>query len=242
MKIRIARPATAVASAVAVLMLAVGAVAWADPVSNGVSYGVVSDDIVGTSWNGLGNWSVRYQRIDGGNPDVTAAINDAIDNVTREQVQTYEWRPSTTHHWTFDSVGTLSFRPITISALFTGEYNTDLPNMPFHTVSTQVFDSRSGIPITWDNLFRDKSAGLTRLSEQTAVILPTTYPPPRPGAWRYGGGMAPIDINFKYWIPTTQGIELHFPDFQFGRGLKVITVPWAKVADLLTPTFLPIMG
>lgn len=243
MKIRIfRRTAMAAATAVSTAMLVGVVAAWADSVSNGVAYGVVTDSIAGASWNGLGDWSVRYQRIDGGNPDVTAVINDGIDAEAHDQVRTYEWRPSTTHHWTFDSTGTLSFRPITISELFTGEYNTDLPNMPFHTVSTRVFDSRSGISITWDNLFRDKSAGLTRLSEQTQVILPTVYSPPRPGAWQYGGGMAPTDINFKYWIPTAAGIELHFPDYQFGRGLKVITVPWAKVADLIAPEFLPIIG
>jgi hypothetical protein len=109
-------------------------------------------------------------------------------------------------------------------------------------VAAVVFDSRSGTPITWDNLFRDKSAGLGRLSERSEAILPTVYAEPHPGYWRTGGAFAPLDINFKYWIPTEQGIELHFPDYQFGRGLKVITVPWAKVADLIAPEFLPIMA
>ena len=104
-----------------------------------------------------------------------------------------------------------------------------------------MFDNRSGILITWDNLFRDKSAGLTRLSEQTAAILPTVYPQRHPGQWQQSA-FAPIDINFKNWIPTAKGIELHFPDYQFGRGLKVITVPWAKVEDLIAPVFLAVTG
>src|SRR5258708_4712960 len=77
-------------------------------------------------------------------------------------------------------------------------------------VTSVAFDSRSEILITWDNLFRDKSAGLTRLSELTAAILPTVYPPPHPGEWQRSGQLAPTDINFKYWIPTAEGIELHF--------------------------------
>jgi hypothetical protein len=74
----------------------------------------------------------------------------------------------------------------------------------------------------------------------TAAILPTVYAEPHPGDWRRSGALAPIDINFKCWIPTEQGIELHFPEYQFGRGLKVITVPWAKLADLIAPEFVPI--
>jgi hypothetical protein len=34
---------------------------------------------------------------------------------------------------------------------------------------------------------------------------------------------------------------MHFPDYQFGRGLKVITVPWANVEDLIASEFLPIV-
>jgi hypothetical protein len=53
--------------------------------------------------------------------------------------------------------------------------------------------------------------------------------------------MAPVDTNFKYWVPTTAGVELHFPDYQFGRGLHTITIPWAQVSDLFAPEFLPII-
>lgn len=31
------------------------------------------------------------------------------------------------------------------------------------------------------------------------------------------------------------GIELHFLDYQFGRGLPVIIVTWDRVADLVAP-------
>ena len=111
----------------------------------------------------------------------------------------------------------LQLRPVAVN----------LPNMPIQTVATRVFDARSGVQIVWGNLFRDERDGLTRLSELTKAILPTVYPRP-PGGWeQYSAGMAPVDINFKYWVPTTGGVELHFPDYQFGRGLHTITIPWA---------------
>lgn len=198
--------------------------------------------ITGTSPDGLGAWNVDYQRIDGGDPAVMAAINEIIDAEAHGQVATYEPSATKTNEWTFTATGTPSFGPITVAELFVGEYNTDMPNMPFHTVATRVFDSRSGILLTWDNLFTDKKAGLVRLADQTQQILPTVYKAPRPGVWQFGSEIAPIDINFKYWLPTSEGIELHFPDYQFGRGLPVITVPWSAVADLIDPVFAPIMG
>ena len=235
------RLALAIASAATVLLAAANP-AWASPNPDDNPYTVVPNNSAGRSWNGLGDWEVRYQRVEGGDPDVIAAINDGIDAAASEHEKSIEWRPSTTHHWTFTATGTLYIRPNTVSELFTGEYNTDLPNMPFHTISSRVYDSRNGTPITWDNLFQDKGVGLTRLSEQTAAILPTAYPPPQPDAWKSASGMAPVADNFKYWIPTDAGIELHFPDYQFGRGLKVITVPWARVHDLIAPQFFAIVA
>ncbi|ODR16716.1 hypothetical protein BHQ19_30585 [Mycolicibacterium porcinum] len=38
------------------------------------------------------------------------------------------------------------------------------------------------------------------------------------------------------------GVEIHFPEFQFGRGLKAVTVPWAKLADHVRVEVTAIMG
>jgi hypothetical protein len=231
-----------ISAVVATIALAGAIAASAEPVASGPSFTAVPGVTAGRSPDGLGTWSVHYQRIDGGDPDIAAAINDGIDAEATRQVQRETWDASTRRPWTFDAAGTAYFRSITVAELFVGKYDTDEPTMPIDTVATAVLDNRSGIFITWDNLFGDKDAGLTRLSEQTEAILPTVYAEPHRGYWRTSGAFAPLDINFKYWIPTAQGIELHFPDYQFGRGLKVITVPWAKVADLIAPEFLPIMA
>ena len=215
--------------------------AQAEPAANGLGFMAVPGVVAGTSPDGLGTWSVHYQRINGGDPEVAKAINDGIDAEAMRQVQTMTWDGSTKRPWTFNATGIASVRPITVSELFVGEYNVAEPNMPIDYLASVVFDSRSGIRITWDNLFRDKQAGLVRLSEQTAAILPTVRPPAYPTEWQHSGQLAPVDINFKYWIPTAEGIELHFAEYQFGRGLKVITVPWANVEDLIAPPFVPIM-
>lgn len=230
-----------IVAVVAMFALADAIAASAEPVARGSDFSAAPDVIAGNSPDGLGTWSVQYQRINGGNPQTAMAINQGIDAEATRQVQRQTWDASTRRTWTFDATGTAYFHTISVSELFVGKYDTNEPNMPIDTVASVVFDNRSGVPITWNNLFRDKSAGLGRLSEQTAAILPTVYAEPHPGYWRTSGAFAPLDINFKYWIPTEQGIELHFPDYQFGRGLKVVTVPWAQVADLIAPEFQLIM-
>ncbi|MED5812637.1 DUF3298 domain-containing protein [Mycolicibacterium sp. 050232] len=203
----------------------------------------MADTIAGKSSDQLGNWMVRYEKVGGGDAGIADAINQVIDAEARGQVATYEPSATKTNPWTLNIDGRIDKRPVTISALFTGEYKTDQPNMPFNAVATRVFDCRSGILIDWDNLFTDKKAGLARLSEETKRILPTVYAPPsRPGVWQFGSEVAPVDDNFRYWIPTAEGIELHFPDWQFGRGLPVITVGWAAVRDLIAPEFQAITG
>ncbi|WP_234805974.1 DUF3298 domain-containing protein [Mycolicibacterium insubricum] len=224
-------------------LIALPAPAAAAPGNVCAPYGAVPDVIAGTSTDSLGNWVVRYERIVGGNPDINDAINDVIDAEARGQVATYEPSASKTLPWTLNIDGHIQKRPVTVSALFTGEYNDPQPNMPFHAVATRVFDCRSGILIDWDNLFTNKLSGLTRLSEETQRIIPTVYAPPtHPGVWQFGSEVAPVDANFRFWIPTDRGIELHFPDWQFGRGVAVITVGWAAVKDLIVPEFQAITG
>lgn len=213
--------------------------AGADTTSNGVAYAVVPDVLAGASPNGLGNWTIDYEKVAGGDPAVTDPINQILDEEANGQVWLYAASASKTSPWTFRTQGRLSFRPMTISEVFTGQYNAvDLPNMPVDTVATRVFDSRSGLQIVWDNLFVDRQAGLVRLSDLTKKILPATYPPPPLGGWaEYGASMAPLERNFKHWIPADRGIQLFFPEGQFGRDVRVITVPWASVADLIAPAF-----
>ncbi|MGB8403234.1 MAG: DUF3298 domain-containing protein [Mycobacterium sp.] len=236
----IERLIAAVASVTAVL-IGTAHNAVADTVSNGVSYVVVPDRLAGGSPNGLGDWTVDYQKIDGGDPVVSDAVNRIVDDEANGQVALYVAASSRTKGWTFHTTGTLQFRPVTIAEIFLGQYNApDLPNMPVDTVGTRVFDARSGAQIVWDNLFRDPQAGLARMSDLTAKILPATYPMPLGGWSEYVSSMAPVDANFKFWVPTDAGIELHFPDHQFGRGQHVITVPWSDVRDLIAPEFVPI--
>jgi hypothetical protein len=198
--------------------------------------------ITGRSPDGLGTWTVHYQHVEGGDAAVAASINDHLDNEANRLVQQATWDGSTRRPWTYDANGTLYFSPAAVSEIFTSEYDTDEPNMPMRSVSSVVCDSRSGVPITWDNLFVDKTSGLARLGDGVAEAVAAVAPPEHVRDWKRQGQFAPVEVNFKAWRPTTTGIEIHFPEFQFGRGLKAVTVPWAKLADQIRVEFAAIMG
>jgi hypothetical protein len=224
-----------------VRVLVIASLIWAGaavlPIADAADYTVVPGHIDGTNWNSHGTWKVDYQRLAGGDPTIAGAMNEVIDAEAGGIVAATDHAATDRKPWTFSATGTMHFYSISIAALFTGVYQTDLPNMPFQSVATRVFDGRSGAQITWDNLFTDKLAGLVRLSDETRAILPTVYKQPSPRGLDIWSQSAANELNFKAWIPTTAGIELHFGDFQFGRGLPVITVSWSKVADLIAPEF-----
>ncbi len=236
---------TRLAALLGVLLLAmVGAApgALADTTSNGVVYTVVPDVRSGVSPQGPGEWTVHYEKLAGGDPAVTDAINRILDDEADGQVWLFAASASKSSPWTFKTQGRLQFRPLTISELWQGQYSAvELPNMPVDTVATRVFDARSGIQIVWSNLFVDEQAGLNRLGELTKEILPATYPTPPLGGWgEYYAGWAPVERNFRFWIPTDAGIEMYFPEGQFGREVRSITIPWSGVIDLIAPEFTPI--
>jgi hypothetical protein len=226
----------------AAVLAAFGAITLAAPVNGAAEPGLaaVPGEISGKSPDGLGTWAVHYQRVSGGNPDVAATISGHMDNEANREVQQATWDGSTRRPWNFDAAGSVSVRPMTVSEVFVSEYNVNEPHMPMKSVATIVCDSRSGELITLDNLFTDKVAGMTRLSEQTEASLAGVAAPDDLRAWKRNGLLAPVTVNFKNWVPTAKGMELHFPDMQFGRGLKAVTVPWSAVSDLIAPEFAPI--
>ena len=88
-------------------------------------------------------------------------------------------------------------------------------------VGTVVVDSRSGRTIDVVDLFSDRQAGLDRLAEQTRIL--TGY-----------AGLAATPENFANWIPTADGVELHFPSSLLFWP-PAITVPWSQLTAVIAP-------
>lgn len=178
-------------------------------------------------------WHVTVGQLSGGNSAVATVFNNAslasgktmagmldADHVIRSE-SGFTARPA------------VSFRPTAVAQVLTGTYYWRLAAHPLNYITTIVIDTRTATPITLGDLFADRQAGLTRLSQQTKLLFSAVY-----GSGTQMGdepGNAPVETNFDNWIPTAAGLEIHFADGQFGHGLPVITVPWSQLTDLLAP-------
>ena len=123
--------------------------------------------------------------------------------------------------WDFESETQVTFRSIAIAQVISGNMSAEMRAQIIRYVGTVVVDSRSGQPIEVVDLFSNPQAGLDRLAEQTRIL--TDY-----------DGIAATPQNFANWIPTADGIELHFPSSLLFWP-PAVTVPWSQLTDVLAP-------
>jgi hypothetical protein len=181
--------------------------------------------------DGRGSWRAEFSQLARGDPAVVDAFNGASHAAVMDQVEAAkEGASEGTVTWEFESNAQVTFRSIAVAQIILGSQY--FGAHPSHQIGTIVIDSRSADPIMLVDLFTDQQAGLSRLSEQTTKILAAdgmNLGPDEPGA-------APKAENFANWIPTAEGLEIHFAPYQFGVALPaVITVPWPALADVLAP-------
>lgn len=206
--------------------------AGASGVSNGQTYTVTRTAIEGDSADGRGSWSTDFGLLAGGDHAVVEAFNGASHAAAQDQVNAaMKGAADGSTPWTFEADGTVSFRSVVVAQIFYGALTYGAH--PTAYVGTVVIDSRSRDPVMLADLFTDPQAALNVIAEQTRAILAKDgleIPPDEPGA-------QPKAENFANWIPTADGLEFHFAEYQFGPRLPaVVTVPWSAVADMLTPT------
>ncbi|WP_234834803.1 RsiV family protein [Mycolicibacterium stellerae] len=209
------RRITAIAAVLAVLVASPAAPAAADTgVSSGKAYAVKMTSIDGTTTDRLGNWDAKFSELSGGDPAVLEAFNHASRVAVTEQIERAKSESNPGEQWNFDSNGQVTFRSIAVAQLILGTHYYGVHPTPY--ISTVVIDSRSADPVMLTDLFTDSQAGLHRLSELT--------------------GAEPRAENFVNWIPTAEGLEIHFAPYQFGIALpETKTVAWAALTDLLAP-------
>lgn len=181
-----------------------------------------------------GDWHINVGQLSNGHDAVAMVFNTASVASGTAMAEMIDRDRLVRDRASFTTTPTVSFRPTVIAQVLNGGYYHEGGAHPVDYVTTIVIDTRTAAPITLDDLFADKQAGLDRLSEQTKLIFPR----------KYGNGTpmpdtpsnAPASANFENWIPTAAGLELHFKEDQFGPGLMpVITVPWSELTALLAP-------
>lgn len=183
-------------------------------VSNAQTYTVAMTSIDGATTDRMGRWDARIAELSGGDPAVVEAFNRASRASAQGQIDRAEIESNAGEQWSFEARGQVTFRSIAVSQLVLGTHYYGAH--PTSYISTVVIDSRNAAPIMLTGLFVDEQAGLNRLSELT--------------------GAEPRAENFVNWLPTTEGLEIHFAPYQFGIALpETKTVAWAALADLLAP-------
>ena len=203
-------------------------------VSNGQNYAVARSTTGDATADGTGRWTLVVDTISGGDEKVSDTFNRAVQTSVQGQLDQVKREAGGDGTWSFDTKPEIFFGSAAVSELISGLYNHVPSAHPVSYVSTVVVDSRSATPITLKELFSDEQAGLNRLSQQTKQLLPAVMgvgASPMPDA----PGNAPVEANFANWIPTANGLEIHFADYQFAHGLLVLTVPWSALDDLLAP-------
>jgi hypothetical protein len=191
--------------------------------SNGKTYTVTVIETEGNTADNLGNWHTEVGQLAGGDPAVAEAFNNASKTSSRQLLDHFidGWQGT---KFDYESKGHVIMRGTAVAQYFPGTIYCCAH--PTSDISTVVIDSRTAKPITLADLFSDQQAGLNRLSEQTKSLVGIPDMP----------GNAPKAENFADWVPTDEGMEIFFAEYQFGDRLPaIITVPWSALSDVLAP-------
>ncbi|MFC9786629.1 RsiV family protein [Rhodococcus sp. NPDC127528] len=183
--------------------------------------------------NGRVRYDVVLPQVAGGAPAVAGEFNESVRAALQDQIDGSPGERFTLEGRNESTVARIGAR--VLAGLLVTSWNADPPGAhPTPLVATVVIDADNAQPITLGALFPDLPAGLRRLSDESARLLPATAA--GPGFDR--SGIEPTEANFANWIPTPAGMEIHFADYQVGphaAGLVVVTVPWDRLDDVIAP-------
>ncbi|MFC0447694.1 RsiV family protein [Rhodococcus jostii] len=207
------------------------------PTSASAPYTETSLQVTGST--GRVGYDVIIPQVEGGNPAVTAEFNESMRSALQDQIDgwgTDSFTLSTQEH----SVAHIGEH--VISGLLVTSWNADPPGAhPTPIVATVVVNADTAAPITLGDLFPDLPAGLQKLSDESALLLPDTVAGPD----FERSGIEPTEANFANWLATPAGMEIHFNDYQVGPhavGLVTVTVPWDALADVIDPDLAPVVS
>ncbi|MEU1986021.1 serine/threonine-protein kinase [Nocardia sp. NPDC019395] len=183
------------------------------------------------------SWDLPIPQVNGG----AAAVADKFNSSVRAALQDKVDSAPESATLTAGPPGELHIGQRVLSALLVTTRKTDPPDgKPETLLATITINADNAEPITLRNLFPDLNAGLRRLSEEAARLLPATAAGPDYNR----EGTAPRPKNFHHWVATPEGMAVHFeknsvapPD----KGLISITVPWTSLAGVLDPALAEVL-
>lgn len=185
------------------------------------------------------DYDVVIPQLGGGDPAVVAEFDESMRTALQDMIDgpgTERYTLSTGQH----EITRIGDR--VVAGLLVVSYNMNPPGAhPTPLVATVVVNTDTATPVTLSDVFPDLQAGLQRLSEQSALLLPDTAAGPN----FQRSGIEPTESNFANWLPTPEGMEIHFGDYQVGPhavGLVTVTVPWDALADVADPDVVAVLA
>ncbi|EME19480.1 RsiV family protein [Rhodococcus triatomae] len=201
-------------------------------------YTATSARVVGDT--GLVRYDVEVPQVEGGDPAVAAEFNESMRAALQDQIDGSAGESFTLDGLNDSQVAHIGSR--VLAGLLVTSWNADPPGAhPTPLVATVVVDTDNGQPITLNTLFPDLQAGLDRLSEESALLLPGTAAGPD----FERSGIEPTHENFANWLATPDGMEVHFSDYQVGPhaiGLVQVTVPWDRLRGVMAPAMVDVVS
>ncbi|MBY4211366.1 DUF3298 domain-containing protein [Rhodococcus fascians] len=178
-------------------------------------------------------YDVEIPQLSGGDRAVTAEFNESMRAALQDQIDGdygYDFALSDGYSTGATHVG---------ARVISAEQITDWIAVPpgahgNSLIATVTINADTAQPISLGEAFTDLDAGLARLSDRAAAILPST----RAGESFERSGIEPTVANFGNWTASPEGMNIHFGDYQvgsYGIGLITITVPWTDLSDVLAP-------
>jgi hypothetical protein len=204
----------------------------------GTEYTATSVQVAGDT--GTVRYDVTVPQVEGGDAAVAAEFNESMRAALQDQIDGAPGQSFTLESRDESEVAHIGSR--VLSGLLVTSWNADPPGAhPTPLVATVVVDTDNGQPITLNTLFPDLQAGLDRLSEEAALLLPETAA----GAEFERSGIEPTHQNFANWLATPDGMEIRFSDYQVGPhaiGLVTVTLPWDRLQDVMAPAMVDVVS
>ena len=179
------------------------------------------------------SYDVTIPQLAGGDPAVTAEFNQSMRAALQDQIDDdYSGLDFTLED---GRGGPFHVGARVVSAEQITYWMADPPGAHGNSLlATVTIDADTAKPITLSDAFSDLGAGLRRLSQESARLLPST----NVGSRYERSGITPVEKNFANWTASPQGMQIHFGDYQVGAyadGLVTVTIPWSNLSDVLAP-------
>lgn len=193
--------------------------------------------VVGST--GRVKYDVGIPRIDGPDPAVVEEFNESMRTALQDQIDGFD----DARFSLSDALpGPTYVGSSTAGAVLNTLWDASPPGAhPSYIIATVTVNTDTAAPITLQDIFPDLQAGLQRLSEQSALLSPATAAGPdfEPT------GIEPVVDNFANWVPSADGMNIRFGDYQVGPhaiGLVDVTFPWTALSDVADPGTLDVLS